>query len=277
MRCPFSTPLWSTLMTFSLPRLCLSLFALLLPLQGIWAQVPDGIPAESDNSPARIRIPLQVVEEAGKRATEKSDSKKEDAADEIAAMALAARAPGFIPPGTGSLLRIGMPIRVSLTVQGKIEFATDTQRITESGKIGLPLLQNIEVANKSIDQVEKDITTAYQAFYRTPLVNVEFMGDQTNPQLCPWGYVTVMGRVGSPGPIAVPPTRNLTVSATLKLAGGTPDLANRSSIRVFRPQPEDKSVERIRVDLDNVASRGNHAGDIVVEPGDVIYVPERIF
>ncbi len=229
-----------------------------------------GIPPPSDEPPARIRIPLASVEKAVQQ------SEDRDEADEIAALALAARAPGYVPPTMGSILRTGMPLRVVLTIQGRVEFSSDAQRINESGRIGLPLINTIEVVNKSLAQVEHEITAAYLEFYRDPLVRVEFVGEAGNPYMSPWGFVTLTGAVRDTGPIAIPPTRNLTVSGAIKLAGGAPETANKGRIRVFRPDPEDKSVERINVDLNDLGSRGRANEDILLQPGDVVYVPERI-
>jgi protein involved in polysaccharide export with SLBB domain len=86
-----------------------------------------------------------------------------------------------------------------------------------------------------------------------------------------------MGNVASPGPIAMPPTRILTVSGAVKLAGGSGASAKKGSIRIYRPLPEEDSVEMIKVDLDVLGRQGAHSEDVRLQAGDVIYIPERIF
>jgi len=244
----------------------------LLSAPVLFGQTADDIPPPSSSTPERIRIPLETALQI-----QADDSGDENLQGELAAMNLAATAQGYVPAGSSGILRSGMQVQVSLMIQGKMEFSVDPQRINESGKIGLPLLHNIEIANQSIERVEDQLTEAYGEYYREPLVNVEFMDAVNDPSLSPWGYVTLMGEVGSPGPIAMPPTRNMTVSAALKKAGGATPTAKKAAIKIFRPLPEEESVERILVNLDDLGQKGRHGEDIQLQAGDVIYVPERIF
>ena len=75
----------------------------------------------------------------------------------------------------------------------------------------------------------------------------------------------------------MPPTQLLTISGAVKLAGGTAASANKGSIRIFRPHPEEDSVEVIWVDLEILAKKGKQAEDVSLRAGDVVYIPERIF
>jgi protein involved in polysaccharide export with SLBB domain len=170
-----------------------------------------------------------------------------------------------------------MPVLVTVIVRGRIEFEPQAQRINQSGNIGLPLIQTVRIGNMDLEEAEKLLTTEYSQYYREPLVNVEFAGAVDDPSLSPWGYVTLMGNVASPGPIAMPPTRILTVSGAVKLAGGSGASAKKGSIRIYRPLPEEDSVEMIKVDLDVLGRQGAHSEDVRLQAGDVIYIPERIF
>lgn len=253
-------------------RLILLIGACSLPLLGLRAQADAGIPPPSEVQPARIQIP---IEEARDRIANQDTGEATD--EEIAALSIAAAARGWIPENSSGRLRNGMMVRVTVMVQGVIEHATEAQRINHSGKIGLPLLQNVDVSGKDLEEIEEMLTEAYSQYYKDPLVNIEFVGDPADPSQSPWGYVTLMGNVGSPGPLAMPPTQLLTISGAVKLAGGTAASANKGSIRIFRPHPEEDSVEVIRVDLEVLAKKGRQAEDVSLRAGDVVYIPERIF
>ncbi len=230
------------------------------------------IPPVSDTAPPRIRIPIDNPAAT----TAAVDPKDKDAQGKRVALSIAAQAKGWVPPGTSGILRSGMQCRVTVMIQGTIVHSTEPQRINETGQIGLPLLNNVIISDKSIETIEKQITEAYKEYYREPLVNVEYVGSTDDPSSSPWGFVTLLGVINNPGPIAVPPTGTLTVSGAVKKAGGLAESAKPSSIRIYRPHPKERTVEQIDVDLRDLGRRGEHEQDIILLPGDVLFVPERI-
>lgn len=236
------------------------------------AQDVSDIPPPSKEPPARIRIPMNLPEE---QFVEGEAEKPTDA--EIAAFSLAATAKGWIPEDSSGRLLNGMMVRVTVMVQGRIEHASEAQRITHSGKIGLPLLQNVEIGDMNLEDAEEMLTERYSEYYVEPLVNIAFVGETNDPSQSPWGYVTMMGNIGSPGPLAMPPTQLLTISGAVKLAGGLTASAKGDAIRIFRPHPEDETVEIIKVDLSELARSGKKAEDVNLKAGDVVFIPERIF
>ncbi len=225
-------------------------------------------PIPEGEAPPRVHI--GVVE------SDEEENPPEYSAEEQAAIQLALQG-GGITAAAGNMIRSGMTITVNVMVQGRSEIRTDVQRINESGRIALPLVENVAVANQSMEQIETQLTELYSQFFRNPHVIVEYVGSTTDPYMSPWGYVTLIGRVGSEGPIAIPPTRNMTLSGAVKSAGGLASSANATSISVFRPNLEENRVRRISVDLRSVGRRGNHEEDILLKAGDVVFVPERIF
>ncbi|WFB34807.1 polysaccharide biosynthesis/export family protein [Kiritimatiellota bacterium B12222] len=230
------------------------------------------IPPPSSEPPDRIRIPISTAQE--KIANHDVGNASEE---DIAAFAIAAQAGGWIPENSSGWIKNGMMIRITVMVQGKIEHITEAQRINYSGKIGLPLLQNVKVGEMDLESVEQNLTEAYSRYYKEPLVNVEFVGDTEDPSLCPWGYVTLMGNVQNAGPLSMPATQLLTISGAVKRAGGLAASAKKGSIKIFRPHPEEQTVEVIRVNLDELTKQGNQAEDAKLRAGDVVYIPERIF
>lgn len=225
------------------------------------AREPETAPAV----PQRIRLNGELSAAAASLSTE-----------ERAALQLALEGDG-VRGRAGNLILPGMQVVVNVLVQGKEEVRTNPQRINESGRIALPLILNVPVANMSLEEIENRLAELYSEYFRDPHVIVEFVGSTDDPYLSPWGFVTLMGNVGRPGPVAVPPTQNMTVSGAIKAAGGESSSANTTAITVFRPNLETNSVERYSINLRNVGRRGNHEDDIIVKAGDVIFIPERIF
>ena len=71
----------------------------------------------------------------------------------------------------------------------------------------------------------------------------------------------------------MPSTRDLTVVRALMLASNATPLADKSRIRVTRRQ-KDGSLKRFIVDIEKIGKEGRSEMDILLKPGDVIWVPE---
>lgn len=234
--------------------------------------VAEDIP-EASTPPGRVRIGSRRAREPAENAPTNQEQELSEEEDRLIRQALqeSVRMEG------GNMIRPGMQITVSVLIQGKPEIKTEPQRINEHGRIGLPLIENVLVANKSMEEIETYLTDLYREYFREPHVIVEFVGSTADPYMNPWGFVTLIGRVGSQGPVPIPPTRNMTLSGALKSAGGLATSARADAIMVYRPNFEDDTVERIRVDFQGVGRQGNHEDDITLRAGDVIFVRERIW
>jgi beta-lactamase regulating signal transducer with metallopeptidase domain/protein involved in polysaccharide export with SLBB domain len=93
-------------------------------------------------------------------------------------------------------------------------------------------------------------------------------------------FATVTGAVNSAGQFELPASRKMNIIDLLAVAGGPSRIADLKRVSVTRidPQTQGKKVLTINVD-DFVRGRsGPNANwsEIVVEPGDSIFVPERI-
>lgn len=81
--------------------------------------------------------------------------------------------------------------------------------------------------------------------------------------------VYVLGQVGGPGAVAIPPGGELTAAKAISLAGGFAKYARQSEVQVLR------GGRRVAtVDVRAVLSGEEGAADTRLEPGDTVYVPE---
>ena len=83
----------------------------------------------------------------------------------------------------------------------------------------------------------------------------------------------VLGAVNKPGNIDVPNDTRITVSMAVSSAGSYTKFASTGSVQVLRRTPGGE-VKKISVDLDAVLS-GSLDKDVLLLPGDVVWVPER--
>ena len=91
------------------------------------------------------------------------------------------------------------------------------------------------------------------------------------------GKVYLVGPVRVPGPLEVPSDETLTLSKAILRAGGFTDFADRRNVKVTRksavPGQED---ETFAVNVAEILEKGKTDTDMPLEPGDLIYVPEKV-
>ena len=170
----------------------------------------------------------------------------------------------------------GLVVTVSVLVSGKKEIDEPTKRISNAGEISLPLIGNVQASGLSLDELVAKLTKLYNDYFIHPQVVVEFVKDQNSDMVSPWGYVTVLGRVKNPGRVSIPPTQDMTISGAIQKAGGLDTSAKDSAIKITRQLPGGKS-EQYEVDLRSVGSRGRIHDDLILKPGDVVFVSEMMF
>ena len=186
-----------------------------------------------------------------------------------------ARAPMPASLGTARI-RPGLVINVGVLVAGKKEIEATGKRVTDKGTIAMPLLGIVSVDGLSLDDLGLKLLAAYKEYFVNPQVMVEFVRDDNKEGLSPWGTVTVLGRVKKPGKISIPATRDLTLSAAIQQAGGFDTSAKETAIRITHRLPDGKLYTK-EVNLHSVGAQGLVEEDVMLEPDDVVYVPELVF
>ena len=85
------------------------------------------------------------------------------------------------------------------------------------------------------------------------------------------GRVYVYGSVKGQGPQEIPADESYTVSKAIIRAGGFGDFANKRRVKVTRKNGQDFTI-----DLKRVIEEGRTDEDMVLQPDDQIYVPQRL-
>lgn len=179
------------------------------------------------------------------------------------------------PAVGGSLLKPGIKLNVTVYGSGVKEYSEQDKPISADGKLVLPLVGEVRVANKTLAVLRDELTAAYGQYLRKPVVEVAFSAN--NPaDLAPWGYVTVLGRVVKPGRINLLPGGDMTVSLAIQKVGGLGPGAKDNAIMVVRKTGDGAGVERFQIDLNDAARKGAEA-DFRLQSGDVVFVPVSMF
>jgi polysaccharide export outer membrane protein len=139
-------------------------------------------------------------------------------------------------------------------------------RVAEDGSINFPLVGRIEVAGRGAAEIAMLIENALRdrKLLREPNVSV-FLLEQTSAQ------VSVVGAVAKPG--SYPMTRGLSIIEAISAAGGLTPLASGDNTIVTRKA--NGALKRFQVPVDAISE--GRANDFALEPGDIVFVPERIF
>jgi polysaccharide export outer membrane protein len=172
----------------------------------------------------------------------------------------------------GAELRSGLTMNVQVLVTGQKEVDEKNRRISESGFVTLPLVGDVQVAGFTVAKAQTVLQGSYSRFFVAPQVIVECLMESGDAAVSPWGHVTVLGRVKRPGQVNMPPTRELTVSRAIQLAGGLDTSARSGAIRVTRTCGD--TTEHFDVNLNRIGESGISKHDIQLMPGDIVYVPE---
>lgn len=87
-------------------------------------------------------------------------------------------------------------------------------------------------------------------------------------------YFFIMGQVRNPGSFPIP-EKEITLVEAISLAGGFTPIASRNRTRILRVE---EGVEKIiEVKVDAITKEGMKIKDVVIQPNDVIIVPESFF
>jgi polysaccharide export outer membrane protein len=156
---------------------------------------------------------------------------------------------------------IGIPDLLRVTVWKYPDLSVEAP-VRRDGKISVPLVEDVQAAGLTPEQLADSIRKELTQFVTRPDVTVIVLSADSQ-------FVTVMGGVQQSGP--VPIHGSMGVAEAIGAAGGFTPWANKRGIRVIRIV----EGERVVYDFNYQAyKRGKQGSDILLEPGDVITVPE---
>jgi polysaccharide biosynthesis/export protein len=163
---------------------------------------------------------------------------------------------------------------VSVAVFGESDLVGGNKRVEPNGTINLPLIGDIRIASQTKLQAQTMIAKAYVdgRFLRDPKVTITI--DIYAPR-----RVSIMGKINQPATYDLPADAEWTLKDLVLKAGGFGETAKGTAVRVTRTMP-DGTIKTFEFDIDSVIkgkkSAKSEDASFVLEPGDIIYVPEKI-
>ena len=134
--------------------------------------------------------------------------------------------------------------------------------VRPDGKITLPLMNDIQAAGLTPDQLRGSIQKISEKYFQDP--NVSIVVKAVNSR-----KVYVTGMVGKPGPY--PLTSRTTVLQMIAQAGGLADFAKKDKIAVLRT--ENGQTQRYPFNYKDVIQGKKLEQNIELRPGDTIIIP----
>lgn len=159
-----------------------------------------------------------------------------------------------------------------MSVYGEPSLTTQL-RLSGNGEINIPLLGNLNVSELTLSEAEAKIA-------RTYVEREIFIDPQVTLQVTEYSKkeVSVLGQISKQGKIEFPPeTTALSIIEVVSAAGGFNRIAKSDSVRVTRKKPDTGEEQVFVINVESMIAGGNKDGAFLVHPGDIIFVPERLF
>jgi polysaccharide export outer membrane protein len=184
-----------------------------------------------------------------------------------AAVALACSHGAPPPPETGPMDRaeyvIGASDVLRILVWKNTELSVEVP-VRPDGKISVPLVNDVQAAGLTTTELKDVLSQALAEFVAAPDVTV--IVHQINSK-----SVHVMGEVGRP--MVVPLVIDMRALEVIAMAGGFTPYADKSDIRILRPNP-DGSVVEYRFNYKAFLKGKHPESNLRMQPGDTIVVPD---
>jgi polysaccharide export outer membrane protein len=146
---------------------------------------------------------------------------------------------------------------------------TDTVPVRPDGRISIPLIEDLEVENKTPTEAGRMIEQKLAAFVENPLVTVivtEFVGP-------PEGTVRVVGEATQPK--SIPYRNEMSLLDVMIEVGGLTDFAAGNRATLIRRTGSEQNQYRVRID--DLIRNADITANVPMQPGDVLIIPESYF
>jgi polysaccharide export outer membrane protein len=159
---------------------------------------------------------------------------------------------------------IGAQDMLAIVVWKEPELSLQGVEVRLDGKISVPLLDDVQAAGLTPEQLKESITDRMKEFVTAPQVTVIVtrVGSKN---------IYVMGEVAREGPISLQP--KMRVLDALAIAGGFSPFAGKNRVKIIRGSGS--SPAEFTFDYDRFVDGTDVAQNILLLPGDQIIVPEQ--
>ena len=173
--------------------------------------------------------------------------------------------------GPGEEYVIGPLDELTIHVWRNPELGAEKIQVRPDGRITIPLVKDMPAVGKTPSMLEEDIRLQLSQYIEDPLVSVivnEFAGTFSQ-------QIRIVGATEQPA--SLPYRANMTVLDAMIAVGGLSEFAAGNRAKLIR---FDKQLGRQReyaLRLTDLLKRGDSKANVLLQPGDVIIIPESAF
>src|SRR5438067_11099217 len=164
--------------------------------------------------------------------------------------------------------RLGPNDYVSFRVVEDRDEESQHLRVNDNGELEVPYIGLVPAQGRTCRDLAYSIKGALEKeyyYHATVILAIERVSEKSR------GRIYVYGSVKGQGPQEIPADESYTVSKAIIRAGGFGDFANKRKVKVTRKNGQDFTI-----DLKRVIEEGRTDEDMVLQPDDQIYVPQRL-
>jgi polysaccharide biosynthesis/export protein len=147
-----------------------------------------------------------------------------------------------------------------------------TVQVRPDGRITTPLITDMPAAGKTATMLQQDIKLQLSQYINEPIVSVivtEFAA--TNNQ-----QIRIAG-AGVGKPASVPYTSNMTLLDAITAVGGISEYAAGNKARLQRIDRDSGKLQEYSLRIGDLLRKGDTKANVMLQPGDVIIIPESAF
>ena len=185
---------------------------------------------------------------------------------------------GELPPasfvstseGPGEEYVIGPLDELTIFVWRNPELGAKVQ-VRPDGRITTPLITDMPAVGKTPSMLADDIKLALSQYIQNPLVSVivnNFSGTFSQ-------QIRIVGATEKPA--SIPYRANMTLLDAMIAVGGLSEYAAGNKARLVRFNRETGKQQEYNVRIGDLLKRGDSKANVLLQPGDVIIIPESMF
>jgi len=171
--------------------------------------------------------------------------------------------------------RLGRLDQIQITIFDEPDLSV-AQRINGEGSVRIPLIGVVKISGLTIRKAEAAIEESYidNEILKAPIVSIRVI-DYAPKE------ISILGAVGSPGKLPFPTeSSSLDIVDVISKVGGFTQIARADSVRITRIGEDGREII-FTVNVESmITGRGRRSGEparVPIYPGDVIWVPERMW
>ncbi len=201
------------------------------------------------------------------------------AATGLALSGCATTSGGQLPPasfvamqeGPGEDYVIGPLDELTINVWRNPELSAEKIQVRPDGRITTPLVNDMPAVGKTPAMLSEDIRLQLSQYIEDPLVSVivtNFSGTFSQ-------QVRIIGATEKPA--SIPYRANMTVLDAMIAVGGLSEFAAGNKAKLIRFDKQAGHQREFALRLGDLLKKGESKANVMLQPGDVIIIPESLF